>query len=69
MDENIIPESKDALSAAQAQAIVEGDRRRRIQHTLAEMEKIFEADQTEITVVMILRPGQYPTAEIQVVAK
>ena len=70
MDENIIPESKDAaLSAAQAQAIVEGDRQRRIQHTLEEMKKIFDAYQTDITVVMTLRPGQYPVGEIQVVAK
>ena len=71
MDENtIIPEPKDAaLSAAQAQAIVEGDRQRRIQHTLEEMKKIFDAYQTDITVVMTLRPGQYPVGEIQVVAK
>ena len=71
MDENtIIPEPKDAaLSAAQAQAIVEEDRQRRIQHTLEEMKKIFDAYQTDITVVMTLRPGQYPVGEIQVVAK
>jgi len=71
MDENtIIPEPKDAaLSAAQAQAIVEGDRQRRIQHTLEEMKEIFKKYQTDITVVMTLRPGQYPVGEIQVVAK
>ena len=70
MDENIIPESKDAaLSAAQVQAIVEGNRQRRIQHTLEEMKEIFKKYQTDITVVMTLRPGQYPVGEIQVVAK
>ena len=71
MDENtIIPEPKDAaLSAAQAQAIVEGDRQRRIQYTLKEMTEIFKKYQTDITVVMTLRPGQYPVGEIQVVAK
>ena len=70
MDENtIIPEPKDALSAVQAQAIVEGDRQQRIQYTLEEMKEIFKKYQTDITVVMTLRPGQYPVGEIQVVAK
>jgi hypothetical protein len=64
------PEPKDAaLSAAQAQEFIETDRQRRIQHTLAEMKKIFDVDQTDITIVMTLHPGQYPRAEIQVVAK
>ena len=71
MNENTItPELQDvALSATQAQAIVEGDRQRRIQHTLEEMKEIFKKYQTDITVVMTLRPGQYPVGEIQVVAK
>ena len=71
MNENTItPELQDvALSATQAQAIVEEDRQRRIQHTLEEMTEIFKKYQTDITVVMTLRPGQYPVGEIQVVAK
>ena len=62
-------DTTEAISALAAQAVIKADQEQRCQHTLAEMKKIFDAYQTDITVVMTLRPGQYPVGEIQVVAK
>lgn len=61
--------TKEAISLMNAQAAIAADQKQRVEQTLAEMKKIFAIYQTDMTVVMTLCPGQYPTAEIRVVAK
>jgi len=58
----------EGISSAVARAMLEKERQERIQQCAAEIEAALQRHGCRLDVAMILRPGQAPMAQTQVVA-